>query len=90
MPVLLAKQFGRKATGAGPFGDIVAKQLTASEMAKKRWAGTTAASRKKALKKVRKARTAEGASRAAKSISPEAAKARALKAWETKRLKAKS
>lgn len=70
----------------------------ASALGKRRWAGMTADERREVMqyaversaqlrklqpKAVRKAR----AVKAAKSISPEAAKARAMKAWETRRKK---
>jgi len=64
-------------------------------LGQKRWKGIPATERTKAAKKAADARMskipakkrAEIASKAGSSISPEAAKARAQKAWETKRKK---
>jgi len=64
-------------------------------MGKLRWKGVSAADRTKAGKKAAKARMvkispkkrSEIASHAASSITPKAARARAVKAWETKRRK---
>lgn len=64
-------------------------------LGKMRWNGISAAERTKAAKhaadarmeKITPEKRSEIASNAAKSLSPEAAKARAMKAWETRRKK---
>ena len=66
----------------------MSREMTARDMARKRWAGTTKAQRRKALALVSAFRTSEGAAKAARSISPEAAKARAIKAAATRKRRA--
>ena len=82
-----------------PMGKQHEEEKTVSEAAvtlgKLRWKGIPAAARKRAAKhasaarmtKISASRRSEIASKAAKSLTPEAAKERALKAWETKRKK---
>ncbi len=64
------------------------KDENAAALARKRWAKVSAKKRSDIGKRVAAARKPGQASRAARSITPEAARARALKAWETKRRKA--
>jgi hypothetical protein len=80
-----ARQLGSEAARA--LGKLAVASMTAEELSAQRSAAARAMWAKPGQKKKFKKRQPAMAKKGGESISPEAAKARALKAWETKRRK---